>query len=513
MTNNSRQIVEKIKSVVIVVLFFLTILLLYFFWEDISFESIVTPEANGVEALSARDVLIPDEIIVCSGNETYEVIENGFKEETDGFRGLAQSEGLMTEEITESQYREIMAYPSIKAVFSYYVPFDGFCEAFEIKKPTGSDIIDDVSEIGYSLGSRESIFVADKSSGKYFRIVGTPDESCFAELRAVIENSNAGGSNEYYALGMYMGEGVESDVPVPLNLTANLHDFTYTKEFDIDDTEIRARFAKSFFGSNFDFVRKIEEKSGTVIYMYGYGEKTFIADAAGTFEYKQEEDGGSTTVKYFEALDKALKFVAEHGDFKMIDGTELSPYLENAVLDPFGKKGFRFCFGFRAGSGKVIYQSGAPIIVDVIGGKVTYFKRDVICFNEELVIGGESQYEDAFSAVNMLAQNYDYILKVLDETDNYEVAALAGNNTDLNIEDDIISNKASDFDAIVGRISGLSYGYVRLDEDSLDANDENKEDKNDEMLMKACWIVSTDTADIYFDLYSAQPLGYKQNRR
>ncbi len=519
MANRSKTIIEKIKSIIIVVLFFTTILLLCFYWEDISFESIARPAETASTALSAEAVLLPDSIAVCSGNETYELIDDGFAELRESLRVLSQTERIMAEEITEEQYRGVMAYSSIRACFDYYVPFAEFCEYFGVKRPAGSDSIDALTELCYSLGSAENIFVKDGKNNRYYRIMGTPDVDCFSAVKSVIETANIEGGNEYYTLGMYLGEDIENDVLVPLSLYTSLHDFEYEAEFTAEDTETKGHFAKLFFGSTFDFVRKIEEKSGTVIYMYGYGERTLIADCGGTFEYKQEESGTSA-VSYFEALDRALQFVAEHGDFALADGTRLAPYIESVQIDPEGKDGYRFCFGLRVGEGRLFYQDAYPFVVDVIGDRVTYFKRDMIAFAAEsaglaggepadsaesggALDAGELVYEEAYSAVNMLAQNTEYISAVLGQAGGK--GAWAGGS-------DQGSRVALGFDDIIGRITGLDYGYVRLDASSSESEEDAAAASSGASLIKACWIVSTDVADIYFDLYTAEPIAYTKSK-
>ena len=60
---------------------------------------------------------------------------------------------------------------------------------------------------------------------------------------------------------------------MPLAYKTTLNTISCFPEFDRSDEAAIKEFSQKFFGQSFDFVRRIEESNGTLIYMYGYGQK------------------------------------------------------------------------------------------------------------------------------------------------------------------------------------------------------------------------------------------------
>lgn len=243
--------------------------------------------------------------------------------------------------------------------------------------------------------------------------------------------------------------------------------------------------AERFFGESFDFIRKITEDNGKTIYMYGYGQKVLIVNTDGSFEYKEELlIENSSEIKFFDALDTALQFVAAHGSWQSLDGAKMKPYLKNVLIDPNKKKSYQFTFGMKTNGTPLFYERGESIVVEVTLGQVTYYRRNMIDFDQEEIDAIESMSSnDTYSPINMIAQNCEYIYDILLEKG----------------QESFETDKNQIFNKVSSLITNMQIGYVKP-ADSFTTN--NK--------VKPVWVVTLDKVNIYLDLYSAEPIGYSQ---
>jgi len=480
----NKNLIENIKSIILVVLFLSTILLLYFFWEDAPFEHFTQKEDfMQHEVIKFDEILQPNRMMACLGGESYAIVENAFYPMIQSLESYSKNQNLWMEEITESQYKDSLTYPSLKAVFDYYVPFAAICEVFQIQKISGSDGVDALSEMAFSEAYPKIIFLFDQRNNKYYTIQGDSGND-FSSLSNIIVGAS-GSSTTYFTLKLNFGGLVHNQTLIPDSLESDLYDFASTPEFTAGNDEKVERVAKSFFSNNFDFVRKIEEQDGTVIYMYGFGKIVLIVGKNGTFEFKREDDEKSPAPgRYLEALDKTLNFIAAHGAFETLEGTDYEPCLKKVILIDAGvKKGYRFIFGLSVNNHELFYQNGEAVTVDVIGGKVTYFKRDLICYDADQIGSKAGNFREICSGMNVLAQNVGYINDIL-----YRMNVLDTDHSGLTVEEILF--------VLAEQVDRLDYGYVRL------------EDEKERAMIRAAWILTIGQLEFYFDLDDGTPIGY-----
>ncbi len=473
---------ERFKSILLVVLFLTTVLLLYFFWSNPKGEPFIkSPPSQQALPLPVDLVMVPSETVVYSGGNTYEIAKEGFPLLAKSLLDTCAADGTALTEITEAQYLEVMAFPSLWSDFPYYLPFSSFCEAYGIKRVPGSDSISTISRISYSLGSKDSLFIYDSTNNTYYRTVGGKNIKPQNQLEMFIEETSDTGGNTCFPLWTYLGNNLGNNTLVPLSLESTARDLAFTKDVNWEGQDSALPFIKTFFKRSFDFIRKIEEENGTIIYMYGYGEKIFIASPDGSLTYKEEIPlKGLSNVGYLDSLKAALLFVSEHGGFETREGTEFSPFISHAWYDGENKR-YGFHFSYRLGDQPVFYQDKSPIIIEVTGGKVNFFYRNLLNYNDETLTTAQGNESQAFSAINVLAENYMYMY----EAENREGGSLGrGLITDL-----------PGFESVVKNVSGLNHGYVRLSDPRSTT-------------LKPAWIISLGNMDFYFDLFTAKPLGY-----
>lgn len=484
---NTRKI-ENIKSAILVVLSLSTILLLYFFWWGASIDDFkFTEQLYEKDVPSTREVTKPDEIILCFGGENYYMVppnqyglwdnnskdKNSFMEQFDKF---VRAENILVEEITAKQYAEVMSYKSIQARFSYPIPFTSFCKEYGLKKRQNFGTIEMMTYIGYSEASKESMFIYDGKNEKYYRLNSYTDHTGIGNI---IDKMQGKEYDPYYPLGTLLG--VENKTIIPISLKPQLNEFHAKQDINMSQNDKINKIAQTFFGESFDFIRKITEESGKTIYMYGYGEKTLIINPDGSLEYKEEvNDEKYVLQQYFQALNTALQFVATHGSWDSINGAKLEPYVKDVNLITGKNKGYRITFGAEVNGGRLLYKSGELITVGVVGGQVVEYKRNLIDYDKKVFRENEyAEGKEAFSAVNMIAQNYKYIYNILQKS-----------GKEIEIQD---SNKT--FEDVAKQITKVEVGFLKTPSKVAS-----------EYEIKPVWVVTAEGVNMYFDLYNAAPI-------
>ncbi len=426
--NKKANIKESIKSILIVVLTLSTILLLYIFWADVeltkfSFSDIDLGFSNEDEERInfVEGVAVPSEMIIGTGQGDYIV-----KNETKALYGnvnnpssfvssileFEQSEELFVEEISVDQYDEAYSYKSVKAVFDYILPLGDYYKFKNGSGFAGVEEINNLSEVGFSEVAKDSLLVKDATQNKYFRVVKSSESNW---LSSFFESNDFSNEAFYYPMSAFLGEEVSQDVLLPMYMES---DMTQREMFCNRDPAGDALQAKSFFGNTFDFVRKIQESGGKVIYMYGYGETVLILNEDGSIEYKTESVG-TQNLNYFEAMDLALQFYDNHQPITTISGIQPEIRLEKVKVDNTGRKTYHFEFGYNVESENIFFSEGTPVVIEVSGGMVTYY------YIKKPIISGKEDKEktEVFSAVNTIAANYENISLLLHEELSMEEVA------------------------------------------------------------------------------------------
>ncbi|MCI8630912.1 MAG: hypothetical protein HFG67_01395 [Firmicutes bacterium] len=500
MTQSGNTIKEKIKNVVLVVLFLFTILLLYFFWKGAELPRLSLSDFRFNDGkdnvIAVSDVVVPSHIDICFDNETYTKISAGKEAYWNGngisvleaFKTVVSMQDTYTEEITKEQYEEIMRFVSLRAVFEYYLPFDEYCSFLSLNRPKSTDAVGSISEIGFSQGSTESMFIYDGKNDKYFRIVSDFSSAPLLEEAKLL---GAEENQTYYPLEQYVGSELRGRVLIPSILETDIAPLRITRDFgEADGSEAEAA-ARSFFSGNFDFVRKIEEKSGRIIYMYGYGERTLTTDKDGSLEYRAQPDrsgNGGGSDKYFASLEKALIIVADQGGFVTSTEQKLTPYI--AYAGEIGGGGYRFEFGFTAGGENVYFENGNPLEIEICDGQAVYFKRHFLNFDEEKAhIRGLTE---TASALNVIAGDYESIYKML--RDAQHRGNLILKNAEK-VEQDLLHSSDERFNYVADAICDMSSGYLY------------REEENE---LTPCYVLFMNSGNlaVYFDIYTADFLGF-----
>jgi hypothetical protein len=505
MNEKKAVLTERLKNILLVVLVLSAILLLYFLWSDDPGAAFRVPGAGdgNADAIPVEAVLRPERITVNFGAENYTVLVETASlwygaegsDEPAFMRALARflaSDNIAVGPISEEDFADVMRARSVRADFSFPIPTADFCAEFELQHPAQLDGIDAFTCAAYSEASPESLFLCDKPGGLYYRLA-VEGEAGFKELIAFIE---AGDHVSHYPLKTF--SGVENDTMLPLDADNAPTALPYARNIDpgdAGDAERVTETTRAFFGKRFDFTRKITEGDGTIVYMYGYGEKVLVINRDGSFEYSATETDRSGATTFFGALTTALAFAVSHEEPGERGAAPRQIYLKDARVEfADGRRTYGFSFGIEINGHTVYYAASEPLTVEVTGTQVNYYKRDMI----DGFPGkpDESAPEGtAYAPFDLLTEHFAYIYRTLSAK---ELAAPFEGASD----DELMFETAAEM------VTGLSSGLLRpADAASYKSRDAQGASSADQSLLPV-WVLGVGGLDFYFDFYTGEPAGY-----
>lgn len=485
MTDLSRKkYIERIKNVLIVVLFLITILLLSFFWKDISLKDLnpisIIDEDQSIYVPEVQDLVKPKNILFFDGSDAYAIAkaDDSYKDTTVYGNSLDlikkyMSSASSAEKIEEDQYNQVMSYASLTVRFDYSIPLEEFLEQNDMKTGVNLNDIPEMTSMSFSSASGENLFIRDKNTNSYYRIILT-DEDIVEELTQqvveFIQTIEQSGYVPYYNMADIVG--VENDALMPLYMSCDITAIETTREFSISDQNGVSKIASGFFASGLDFVRKITENKGSILYMYG-SSQSLLMNEDGSMEYNENFEASLYKEQgFYDSLEIAIEYVGAHGGWKNLYKNGSSSYLKSAQpIDTSGYRGYSFTFGMEYNGIAVEYTKGDILTVSVCGAQVISYQRDVALTSEISEDNMEVQY--AMAPIDILTNNFDKIL-----SDNYD------------------KDKADEYwEKFITDIKGIKFCCIR-------------DKQNDSLTIKPVWLVTmSDGSKFWFDPQTGELLG------
>jgi hypothetical protein len=475
---------------------------LYFSWEKNSGRGFQFPGAEDGESrtIPIREVLHPNKITVSFGAENYTVLAAaqpgvwyavapntapGFMDILHGAL-LHYGDTIAVSDVSERDFKDVTRARSIQVDFPFPMPFSEFCTEFDLKYNLSADSIGTFTCIAYSESSPNSLFIGNKQESRYHRLALDADQLYFKDLISSIETKRYA---SFYPLRTF--SGVENEVMIPLDMETTMRALPYEHDPDVgnpQEAERIAEMAKQFFGTRFDFTRKITEGNGTTVYMYGYGEKVLAINPDGRFQYNEAESDTGGTATFFGALRLALDFISRHSDGDARNVTPGEIYLKKVSYNPEGKRSYRFSFGIKAGEYEIHYEGAEPLVVNVTGQQVTYFVRDMIDCDTKP--DNEERARQSYPPFDLLAENFQSVYETLLREAVMEVPKEA-EQASAGPMDEVV------FEAIAERVRNVSVGLLR----QAESGEYSK-------WLLPVWVFTIEDIDFYFDFYGSELIGY-----
>jgi regulatory protein YycH of two-component signal transduction system YycFG len=380
---------------------------------------------------------------------------------------------LVVEKIEREKWIEASNAKSIEMQFGFAVPINGIIHTMEEDEGWNKKI-GAIDSILFSFIDDSCIYMANQFENTYYRIEG--EKNIENHLGGIIDSIQEGRYNMYYAMkDIY---GIQNNTLMPVALVGDMPKIQVAQEIDSMNEDKIEALASTFFGENFDFVRKITETSGTVIYMYGYGQKTLKIDALGILEYREQMYSNKlgNPVSFRDALQIAIQFISEHGGWP-----SKHFYLKDVkTIEKDKKKGYQFIFGYKINGLPVYYDNKViehPIEVQVLDKQVIYYKRFV------------KKEKTPFKFLEMI-QNHSAILLPSDVLDkNFNL--IKKNYIEHEINDKEIKDSKKIDNMVLEAIEDVESGYY------------NQTIKAPNVLIPV-WIIKLDKDVYYFDAYTGK---------
>lgn len=490
---NRRKLIENIKNILIAVLFLSAVLLLSFFWKDISLNDLenlaMGIQENDTYRPELSELIRPGQVEVSFGSGVYTVISADWQLSAHGidlnkddnadqqddtpadsgetditedgiydYLKLLMSQymsqpDILQEKIEKAQYDEVMSYPSVTAAFSFDIPFSDYLKNNGIEPPQGSGSVTNVTDISFSAASSENIFVYDGSENAYYRFMTGDDEFAdrmSAELSSLVSGIEATNVTAYYTIENLAG--IKNDTLIPVYQKDINRSLSCKSEFSINDASEIRKYEQMFFPSGLDFVRKITENKGSLIYTYGYNQKTLILDEAGQISYSEDLDPANySDIGFYDGLEEAVEYVRTHGGWSPMISEKAVPYLSQVsrITSDDGKyKGFRYEFSIKLKGVPVSFTSGAMLRIEVYGSQITSYQRDIVALSQK---NTNDDTVEVINAIDVITSEYeeigDTLIKLAKENNDSEM--LARYSTD------------NQFEAVTENIQLIGFCFMR----------------------------------------------------
>ncbi|WP_425448743.1 hypothetical protein [Dethiothermospora halolimnae] len=472
---------EKIKTLLLVVLFITSIILTNEIWIKVpsslvpmfSKEDTVAEKSyNLKEIVSPKKYLLnfggsdANHTVLYSGKD-YGLWEIGTSFLKELFNGEISLEIMNDEEFLESQNNISL---------DYY--FDNNLDLYLISKIINTNIprkvYNQLSRVKSIHISLQNINYAVFSDGKkHLKIKGSNIE--VRDLRKIVSLIREEDYKRYTSL---RSMNYDSDEYVLLQNKYKVEKVIVENEIDNRESEEVNNIARKFYDRELDYIRKIEEDNGTIIFLHKG--KTLKIYNNGVLEYFNSLDDTVIERDLYKSFNSALRFISNHMGFPQ--NVYLSS-IEEIEVDR--NQGYKFLFEYNIKGLPVKFNekiSSAPLEIDVFNENVTYYKR-FVRRKMELPKETNDQSETVVIPFDILnnKNNFNYILK--DYATENEI-----NMEDLNR--DQITGK------ILSSINDISLVYY---DPYTEKSYEN---------LKVAWIISINDRDYIFDIYTGERIGY-----
>lgn len=367
---------ERAKAFLLVSLVLISIFLTQQLWVQFPFTLIPSFSEDKDKSIGYNyilsDVISPEKYLINFGGN-YTILYSGERynlwlKTRSYLKEIFQNEDLSYKEIEEGEIIKNDVKKSINLFFAEDIPIYMLVKVLNCK-PSSSiyNSIKDVRSIYIYLGRNPYVVLSNETN--HIKIYNVKvDTSILINTLDDIERENV---LKYYSIRMW---GIDKDVYIPINTSSLNYVIPYVYVNNEMNTEsyLSMEFvAKSFFEEDLEYVRKIVETDGSVIFLYG--QKGLKISKNGLIEYFDTLDENVTERNLFISLNKAVDFITNHL------GWPEEAYLSSVEeIEYKGNKGYRFKFTYRVNN-LTIYADkskfNSPIEIEVFNKKIKNYKR------------------------------------------------------------------------------------------------------------------------------------------
>ena len=338
-------------------------------WLDVPF-SLLPSFGTGMDEVKKKnisDIITPEKYLINFSEKNRTIIYSDtdyqlWSEARDILKEILKEKELTIDKINDEEFIAINKKWSINFYFSEEVYTNIVGKTLYVDIP--SQIYDKIKKfdsIYFYLGEKPFIIFNDDD----YHLKVTFQNTSVESLRKITQKIESRDYTKYYSLTEVL-PGVENYAYVPLTMTYGLPQITVKNEINIYDDDEIDNIAKLFFDRNIDYIRRIEENDGSIIYIDN--QKNLKLYNNGAIEYFNALEGTISDRNFYLSLKKAIDFITIHM------GMPKDTYLSDTKNIEFeGNKGYKFIFKYRI--------NGLTVVSDQ--SKLSDF-REIEIFNDQV---------------------------------------------------------------------------------------------------------------------------------
>ncbi|EOD00186.1 two-component system activity regulator YycH [Caldisalinibacter kiritimatiensis] len=404
---------ERFKTLVLVSLVFVSFYLTQQVWAKLPYNLIPMSSNEPIEQNDNNDLLkvvSPEQYLITFGrSHTILYSELYCDEKYDLWNNVKtilktcfQDKDIKVDSIENEETIKNESIRAIEAQFTEKVPLYIFLKMLEVDE--ANDIFNKINEIDrIYIPLNGGNFIVLSNGVDYLKVTSRNfDMSNISKEVVKIERN---GYTKYYSLKDYLN--VESNAYMALDKSVKAWRSVYyvKNEINVKNEAQIEQIAKEFFGKDLDYVRKIEEDNGSVIYVYN-NEQVLKIFNDGIISYFNSLEHTVVERNLYISLKTAVDFISSHIGWP--DDVYLSS-IDQITSD--GSKGYRIVFNYRIGGNPVILDNGKiehPIVVEVFNDQIKTYKRFVRKIDMSKLIG--TNIKPILSPLDIIGKSDNYNL-------------------------------------------------------------------------------------------------------
>lgn len=456
---------EKFKNFILIMMAFLCMYLSSQVWFEVPYFSEVldTKENENeitTEKISIWEIVKPEKYTI-DANSQYTVFYSDDKNKLWRKSREILMTALKDNKIQIKDVLEGKAKPNeyIEISFSSEIPLEIFLSDENINNELLENQIINIKDILFSPLKKDYIYIYNGENtfelqnnniklNELFNYVDTFNFSDYIEYRY---NETIG--------------GYEVMVPVP-DMAEAMNPIFVKSEIDIYDYEYINKIARDYYKEDYDYVRKLEESSGNIIYVYN-NEKVLKINQDGLLDFYDAVEETASDSDVHTSLVEALEFTNNFLGFPE------SLYLTDVEnIQREGRFGYRFSFSYNVMDKPIIFsqfREKKALEIEVFGNKVISYERFIRDIDEKQ--NDKMKVEKVLPAVEVIENNLDFIVKEI---------YIVENNLD-------ISNAEQIKKELIESIEDIHLAYFDLSR------------KLKEQQLRIVWVVKTDNRNYIFN--------------
>lgn len=380
---------ERVKSLALFLLFALSIYLMKELWASDLILMLNDDTQKSDTYLNTTTIIAPRSITYGFGSGVYSVV---FFDKYDTWEAFSASltgfldQSFKLEAIDQSVYEEAKKARFIEVKLPYAITIRDLAEFVDSdseKKSTDGQVIEDLL---YVSGKNNSLYLHE--NGAYYILKGQGVFSNLEQERMEAENNEI--KRFKTVEGIYKIRNIlttESQVVyenkqlLPVGKASNLPRIHVIPEYNIVDDGVLRGLVTQFFGTH--IVKKLVDIDGSLVYLYGYGEKTLKVSLNGSIEFKSKiQNVPLKAISLFEALNIAMNYIDRFGGVP--ENLTLAEYTFSLEDDiPV----YRFYFSLGVSHLNVVAETMNPgIQMTLVGEQITEYNRFILVPIKEIPV-------------------------------------------------------------------------------------------------------------------------------